>query len=170
MLLSAVRCCSVALVCLIASERLLGQTQAASDDPVFTLHANSRLVLMDVTVTDRAGHPVHNLPATAFHLEEDKTPQEIASFEEHKGLAYTPTNSGMALPKGVYSNDFLLHAPPVLNIIVLDLTNLGLEDQMYLSFRYSSSICRRASLLPFMSETEPLASFSRALRPTMTCS
>ncbi len=154
MLRSVVRCCSVALFCLVASGRLLSQTPPASNDPVYTLHANSRLVLTDVTVTDRAGHPVHNLPATAFHMYEGKTPQEIASFEEHKGLAYSPTNSGVAPPKGVYSNDFLLHAPPVLNIIVLDLTNLGLEDQMYLSFQLSL-------FLKHLPEGEPLAIYER---------
>jgi VWFA-related protein len=35
---------------------------------------------------------------------------------------------------GVYSNDFLLHLPSVLNIIVIDITNLEIPDQMYLYY------------------------------------
>ncbi len=117
------------------------QPQAATqsspaDQPVYTLQANSRLILTDVTVSDRNGSPVHNLPSSAFHVFDGNKPQEIASFEEHTGQTPAPVPDTAASPraKGVYSNDFLLHAPPVLNIIVLDITNLELEDQMYLSY------------------------------------
>ncbi len=112
----------------------------APDQPAYTLHANTRLVLTDVTVTDRDGNPVHNLPATAFHILDGKTPQNISSFEEHTGpgnAEQTPTapTTDIARPTGVYSNDFLRHAPPVLNIIVLDLTTIQMADQMYLSYQ-----------------------------------
>lgn len=34
---------------------------------------------------------------------------------------------------GAYTNSMLLHPPPVLNILVLDIVNLPPTDQMYLS-------------------------------------
>ena len=141
------------LACLVASS-LLAQAQApapaagAPNQPAYTLHTNSRLVLTDVTVTDRNGNPVHNLT-------EGKVPQDIASFEEHTSVAPKPSDAPSAPPpKGVYTNNFLLHAPPVLNIIVLDITNLALEDQMYLSYQLTR-------FLKTMPEGEMLAIYER---------
>jgi VWFA-related protein len=42
------------------------------------------LVTVDVVVTDKKGTPVPNLPREAFTVEEDGTPQTIASFESVK--------------------------------------------------------------------------------------
>ncbi len=148
------------VACLVVS-RLFAQVQAppavATTAPgQYTLHTNSRLVLTDVTVTDRNGNPVHHLPASAFHIVEGKTPEEIASFEEHVSVPPRPVaaSSAAAPAKGVYSNNFLLHAPPVLNIIVLDITNLELEDQMYLSYQLTR-------FLKAMPEGEMLAIYER---------
>ena len=33
---------------------------------------------------------------------------------------------------GVYSNDYLHHMPPVLNIVLIDIANMHMADQMYL--------------------------------------
>ncbi len=112
-------------------------TAAAPNQPAYTLHTNTRLVLTDVTVTDRSGNPVHNLPSSAFHIFDGSTPQDIASFEEHTSSTLPISTDTSASPraKDVYSNDILLHVPPVLNVVVLDLTNVVVEDQMYLNFQ-----------------------------------
>ena len=99
--------------------------------PAYTLHANSRIVLTDVTVTDREGRPVKGLPASAFHVRDNGKPQSIASFEEHTAAPSHFEQAAAAEP-GNYSNDYLLHLPPVLNVLVLDITNIELVDQMYL--------------------------------------
>ena len=114
-----------------------GQANAQTNGPVssqsgYTLQANSRVVLTDVTVTDAKGNPVRGLPQSAFQIFDDKQLQHIASFEEHSG-AVTP----VVLPaakQGVYSNDFLEHLPPVLSVVVLDIINLDITDQMYLYY------------------------------------
>jgi VWFA-related protein len=113
----------------------LGQANAQANNPAspqsgYTLQANARIVLTDVTVTDAKGNPVRGLRQSAFRILDNKLPQHIASFEEHSG-AVTPA----ALPRekrGVYSNDFLEHLPSVLNVIVIDIIYLGITDQMYL--------------------------------------
>jgi VWFA-related protein len=114
-----------------------GQANAQSNNTVspqsgYTIQANSRVVLTDVTVTDAKGNPVRGLPQSAFQIFDNKQPQRIASFDEHSG-----TVTAVALPaakRGVYSNDFLEHLPPVLDIVVLDIINLDITDQMYLYY------------------------------------
>ncbi len=98
----------------------------------FTLHARARVVLTDVTVTDKNGNPVHNLSRSAFHIFDDKKPQDIASFEEHTSTqpAIIPTTAPSA--PHTFSNDYLLHPPPVFNVIVLDTVTMDIVTQMIL--------------------------------------
>ena len=115
----------------------LGQARTQTNDPAspqsgYTFQANSRVVLTDVTVTDAKGNPVRGLSQSAFQIFDNKQPQHIASFEEHSRVAMP-----VALPaakRGIYSNDYLEHLPPVLNVVVLDIINLGITDQMYLYY------------------------------------
>src|SRR5258707_13862731 len=57
----------------------------STQQPVYTLHANKRVVLTDVTVTDRKGNPIHGLNASAFQILDNGKPQDLASFEKHAG-------------------------------------------------------------------------------------
>jgi VWFA-related protein len=145
-------------LCTFGPLSLLSHGQSAASSPqdassTLTLHANTRIVLTDVTVTDRNGNPVHSLPASAFQIFDNNRPQTLASFDEHSGVS----SAAIAAPStasGVYSNEFFQHLPPVLNVLVLDTTNLELPDQMYLSFQLTKFI--RA--LP---EDQPIAIFER---------
>jgi len=91
--------------------------QPNTQSPALTLRAETRIVLADITVTDRHGNAVHGLPASDFQVFDNNQPQHIASFEEHNSEHSTTT-----------TNDQL---PPVLNVVLLDTTNLELPDQMY---------------------------------------
>ncbi len=103
-----------------------------SSQPAYTLQQGTRIVLTDVTVTDESGNPVHGLPASAFHVFDNKKPQAIASFEEHAGL---PAVKLVPTSGGVFTNDYLLHLPPVLNVIVIDIANIQIADQMWLNYQ-----------------------------------
>jgi VWFA-related protein len=103
-----------------------------SSQPAYTLQQGTRLVLTDVTVTDESGNPVHGLPASAFHVFDNKKPQAIASFEEHAGL---PAVKLVPTSRGVFTNDYLMHLPPVLNVIVIDIANMRITDQMRLNYQ-----------------------------------
>jgi VWFA-related protein len=121
--------------------------------PAYTIQANSRVVLTDVTVTDHNGNPVHGLPKSVFHLFDNKQPQAISSFEEHAG-----TPPAILLPAsahGIYSNDYLLHLPPVLSVIIIDIANINIPDQMYLNYELTK-------LLNDQPVTQPLAIYLRA--------
>jgi VWFA-related protein len=108
--------------------------------PGYTLKANSRVVLTDVTVKDAKGDPVRGLPQSAFHIFDRKQPEPIGSFEEHSGNLAQPASTPVAAKAGVYSNDYLQHLPAVLNVIVLDTTNLEIPDQMYLNIQLKKFI------------------------------
>jgi VWFA-related protein len=106
--------------------------QTPPDQSTYSFHTYTRVVLTDVTVTDAHGNPVHGLPQSVFRIFDNKQPQAIASFEEHAGIHAASIHSTSAA--GVYSNDYLLHLPPVLNILLIDIGNLEMADQMYLNY------------------------------------
>ncbi len=124
-------------VCGVASRPLEGQSSGGASGQGFTLRSETRSVLTDVTVTDRNGNPVHGLPASAFHIFDDNRPQDIASFEEHSAPVGGAADAAPAAAAGVYSNALQLHPPSVMNILLLDTTNMRMEDQMYLSIQLS---------------------------------
>lgn len=133
------------------------QEQSAAQTPpnqsTYSFHTYTRVVLTDVTVTDAHGNPVHGLPQSVFRIFDNKQPQAIASFEEHAGVHAASIQSTSAA--GVYSNDYLLHLPPVLNIVLIDIGNLEMADQMYLNYE----------LTRFLNEQpaeQPLAIYLRA--------
>ena len=144
--------CTLGPFCLLS--RAQSSDAPPSDaSPTLTLQANSRIVLTDVTVTDRKGNPVHGLPASIFHIFDNNQPEKIASFDEHTGAPSVSTPIAAA-SGGVYSNDYIQHLPSVLNVLVLDTTNLELPDQMYLSFQLNKFV----NTLP---KDQPIAIFAR---------
>ena len=108
------------------------QTTPAPTGPITTLQANTQLVVVDVVVQDKDGHPVHGLKAEDFHLTEGKTLQTLRHFEEHSTLI--PAAQGPQLPPmppGTFT-DYTPVAPnDTLNILLLDALNTPTKDQGY---------------------------------------
>jgi VWFA-related protein len=127
--------------------------QTPPDQPTYSFHTDTRVVLTDVTVTDANGNPVHGLPQSLFRILDNKQPQVIASFEEHASIPAATMQS--ASTAGVYSNDYLLHLPPVLNIVLIDIVNMEMADQMYLNYELTK-------FLNDQPEEQPLAIYLRA--------
>jgi VWFA-related protein len=99
--------------------------------PTSTLKVNSRLVLVDITVTDAHGNPVHGLTRPEFEVLDNNRPQKISTFEEHAETpkaAYQPATT----EPGSYSNDVQIHPPPVFNLILIDTNTLDMAPQIYL--------------------------------------
>lgn len=105
----------------------------SADEPSFTLRTQARAVLIDVTVTDANGRPVHKLSRSAFHVFDNKQPQDIASLDEHLDADRSARPVATSAEARAFGNDFLLHPPPVFNVIVLDTATIGVVDQMYLN-------------------------------------
>ena len=70
----------ILLCTLLALSRII----AAQTPTPQTLQVNSQLVILDVVVTDKHGAPVANLPRDAFHVFENRIPQQIVSLEESR--------------------------------------------------------------------------------------
>jgi VWFA-related protein len=99
--------------------------------PPYTLQVNTRVVLTDVTVTDAKGNPVRGLREADFNVFDNRKPQKLASFEEHTA-ELTPAGAFSQAGANVYSNDYVAHPPPVVNVLLIDTTTIPLVDQMYL--------------------------------------
>ncbi len=118
----------------IAVAALLGVTQwapgqHAKANAPFTLHVGTRIVLTDVTVTDRNGHAVAGLNESAFRIFDNGHEQVLSSFEEHRRQVRT---SPEVLARGEATNSYLQPPPAVSNVLLVDIDSLGAIDQMYL--------------------------------------
>ena len=124
---------SLTVLVVLLSSRFPAAQSPPQNQP-YTIQTTSRVVLTDVTVTDKNGNTVHGLPESAFQIFDNGKPQTIASFEEQSGgPAPQPIEPAVA-SKGTYSNDYLAHLPPVLSVVIIDISNLEVPDQMYLYY------------------------------------
>ena len=109
-------------------------TQAVGQDvpsnAPFTLHTGTRLVLTDITVTDRNGRPIAGLPRSAFRIFDNGHEEVLTNFEEHR-----PELRARAAPfeRNVASNAYFEPPPAVSNVLLIDIDTLGALDQMYLA-------------------------------------
>ena len=92
-----------------------------------TLSVTSRLVLLDVVVTDKAGNPVTNLTQEDFAVYEDKVAQHVVSFE---------SPSTHTLPAGwdaapLNPDDPKSFGQSPVTILVLDELNTHFEDSSF---------------------------------------
>ncbi len=118
------------IVNLTAGPGLLSAQQASADVPSITIRANTRLVTVDVVVTDKKGQPVTGLKAENFIVEENGKKQKIAMFVPPgvtNGAAPAPA------PPGIISNH-PEHVGPsggIPTVLLLDAANSQFKDQAY---------------------------------------
>jgi len=119
-----------AAVLLILASRpaILGAQQAPADVPAVTIRANTRLVVVDVVVTDKKGQPVTGLKAEDFTVEENGKKQKVSVFVP-PGAAQP---AAQPLPPGILSNrPEFLRPPGVPTVLLLDVANSPFKDQAY---------------------------------------
>ncbi len=144
----SLRCAAFFAVLALAPPSL---AQHSSPHATYTLRAQVREVLTDVTVTDANGNPVTGLPQSAFHVYDDSHPQNIQSFTDHAGanLAVLPASTA----PGAYTNRYLAHPPAVFNVALINVDGSSIVDQMFLA----QQLIRLVKKLP---PTEPLAIYA----------
>jgi len=98
--------------------------------PTATLQVTTRIIPVDIVVTDSKGKPVHGLPRTAFSVTENDVPQKIRYFEEHTGTQAKKTELP-PLPPGEYTNFPTATVTDSVTVLLVDVLNTRLEDQMY---------------------------------------
>jgi VWFA-related protein len=114
---------------LIGAPTPLVAQQSATDVPSLTLRANTRLVVLDVVVTDKKGQAITGLTADDFTVEENGKKQKVSVF-----LPPASTNRATpaAAPPGILSNRPENVGPSGVPIVlVLDATNSPFEQQAY---------------------------------------
>lgn len=107
-----------------------GQSAVSSVPPTFRTVA--QLVVVDVTVTDKSGHPVHGLRREDFIVTENRERQVIQSFEETS--PQTQLSSGPELPPmppGTFSDYTPVPPHGPLNVLLLDTLNTPMADQSW---------------------------------------
>jgi len=115
---------------LVAIGLALPQSQPVSQEvPPPTIRVSTRLVLVDVVVTDKQGKPVPGLKAEDFTLEEKGKAQKIALFTPPQQAKQA---SPPELAPGVYTNrsDFRAPGGPI-TAVLLDAANTPFLDQAY---------------------------------------
>jgi VWFA-related protein len=115
-----------------AQQNVQPQTDTGSYAPGYTLKTSVNRVLVDVTVIDEHGNPVHGLGKDDFLVEEDGRAQTVLSFDAYdfdKGMDYVPprfpamrTNTFVNLPSDPERGP--------LYVLLYDLVNIPQEDQI----------------------------------------
>jgi VWFA-related protein len=99
--------------------------------------------VVDITVTDDKGQPIHGLTASDFTVKEDGKPEALRSFREVREDDPPPVVTPPKLPDHVYAN---VQPPPTtsaVNILLLDGLNTLPVDQVNMrreSLRYLKSM------------------------------
>jgi VWFA-related protein len=95
-----------------------------------SIKAESRIVLVDVVVTDKRGQSVPDLSQQDFHVSEDSDPQIVTSFEEHKGAA--PNEVKLPpMPPNFFTNFPTTRNADSANVLLLDLLNTQPQNQSF---------------------------------------
>ena len=116
--------------------------QAAAE----TLHVGTELVIVNVVVEDKSGHPVHGLTRDNFVITEQSKPQTIRNFEEHTATASQKlAPPAPKLPPGEFTDYTPIAPDSTLNILLVDALNTPQTDQIYL----------RQQLLDFIKREKP---------------
>lgn len=117
-----------AFFCCFGQQSSIPQQEA----PVTTLQSATRLVVLDVVVTDKQGNPVRNFSKNDFTVFEDGAEQTIASFESPNQHAPALVEGNKAAPSSSATAD---SPHPItssaLTILVLDELDTQIKDQAY---------------------------------------
>ncbi len=96
-----------------------------------TFRSSSRLVLVDVVVTDKSGQTVKGLKPSDFTILEDGKAQPVRGFEPHVWQTSAAKVEKVSLPPNQYTN-FTQQAPnSAVNVVLLDMLNTPQHDQQY---------------------------------------
>jgi len=148
-----------------------------------TIRATSRLVVVDVVVTDKNEQTIKVLQQGDFTLREDGKPQTITGFEVHAADAPVRMQPKPKLAPNLYTNAIAGPADAPVNILLIDAVNSAQMDQM----ATRKAVVRFLTTLPpgqrlavfvlgnqlrmlqdFTSDTDKLLLAAQAYKPEMT--
>jgi VWFA-related protein len=135
----------------------------AQDVPITTLTIQSQLVVLDVVITDKAGHLVTNLTQDDFTVSENGAPQNIRNFDAPHQVDTIP----VAAPKDKFGREEWGDAP--LTMIVIDEMNTPFEETAYSReevdryLKSQPSLLKQPTIILWLNDSgiHPVTSFSR---------
>src|SRR5258708_21832869 len=99
----------------------------AANQPQTVFKSTTRLVVLDVVVTDDKGQPVTGLKSEDFTVKENGEPQNVIDFSFH-----TPGNIAQSPSQpGILTNTPLYRGQSCLNVILLDAINTDFSSHAY---------------------------------------
>ncbi len=111
-----------------------------------TFKSSSRLVVVDVVVTNGNGNSIHDLRQQDFTVLEDGKPQTIVGFDEQRpDAAAKAVAAEPPLPAGVYTNYVTRTDPGALTVLLFDALNTDREHLAY----------ARSEMLRFLKKLPP---------------
>jgi VWFA-related protein len=121
---------SAKLYCVLLLCGLLPAEQPSHAHPsTLTLKSSSRMVVVDVIVTDKAGNPVRGLRTQDFTVLEDGKPQQLKGFEEHSPeLKESKPGPLPSLPANTYTNYVAQKQSGAANVILYDSLNADRQN------------------------------------------
>jgi VWFA-related protein len=102
-------------------------TSAQDTAPSTSLQSTSRLVLIDVVVTD-GNRAALGLSKDRFHVTEDGKDRPIVSFEEHHADPQAKRPVAQPLPPHIYSNAAAYPVGEAVNVLLLDGLNTPVDE------------------------------------------
>lgn len=128
---SRIRLSMLSPILFIFSAAGSGQVEGNPQISVPVFHAESKMVVVDVVVTDKSGKAIAGLKASDFRLSENGVPQQLRVFEEHSAVPISPRATPPPLPPGQFTN-FPVDSPKnSVNILLFDMLNTRAEDQQW---------------------------------------
>jgi hypothetical protein len=104
---------------LLTALRAAPQATGAASGPVI-LKSTSRVVQLEVVVSDSSGRPVHGLQKNDFVVTDNGRPRDIRIFGGETDVQQTAPSSATAPSPGVYSNRLGMRDARMVTAIVLD--------------------------------------------------
>ncbi len=127
-LLSAGALLFVAGLCFSSTQQQQPPVSSPVQGP--SIKAESRIVVVDIVVTDKQGQSVAGLSKEDFHISEDGDSQIVTSFDEHKGTA--PSEMKLPpMPPNVFTNFPTTSGADSVNVLLLDLLNTQPQNQSF---------------------------------------
>lgn len=112
------------------------ETGSSIPSDVPTIHVETQLVTVDVTVRDKNGQPVHGLNRDDFTVVDGSQTQTIRNFEEKSLQKASSVGQALPpLPPGTFSDYSPFSADGPLNILLLDSLNTSMADQGYVRYQ-----------------------------------
>ena len=110
------------------------------------MKVDSRLVVLDLSVTDSKGEPVLNLRPDEVRVYEDGRPQTVRSFDPPAIHAMPPGSTAAAVVRSTADLAKIGQAP--VTVLVLDELNMGFSDESYARQKLAAWLSAQPAVLP----------------------